>query len=181
MRLIELDKPMTEEEYFLFEEKNALKHELVNNSLYEMSGVSLFHNNITGNLYFLLRSLIKNKDWHITIEAFKVKTPSGNFFYPDVMICDYDAAKYYSEYPILIAEVLSEATRRFDLTDKFIQYRQVPSLQYYLCIEPEQQVVILNYKHEDGEWLAETYTKDEHVISLPKLDLSFTLKDIYQS
>lgn len=181
MRVIELDKPMTEEQYFLFEEKNELRHELINNILYEMSGVSLSHNNIVGNLYLLFRHLINNKSWRVTFEAFKVKTPAGNFFYPDIMVCHYDAAKYYSEHPILIVEVLSEATRRFDLTDKFIQYQQIPMLHYYLCVEPEQQVVIFNYKQLDGEWLAETFTKDEHVITLPRLDLSISVKEIYQS
>ena len=181
MRVIKLNNPMTEKEYFLFEEKNELRHELINNNLYEMSGVSLFHNNIVGNLYLLLRSLINNHSWQITFEAFKVKTPAGSFFYPDIMVCDNDASKYYSEHPVLIAEVLSEATRRFGLTDKFIQYQQIPSLQYYLCVEPEQQVVIFNYKHDDGEWVAETFTRDEHVISLPKLNLQFTIKNIYQS
>jgi len=32
------------------------------------------------------------------------------------------SSKYYSEKAVLICEVLSETTRQFDLSDKFIQY-----------------------------------------------------------
>lgn len=179
MKVIELHKPLTEEEYFLYEEKHELKHELLNNNLYEMSGVSKFHNRITLNILILLRNLLKESNYDLYYEGFKVKTPNGNFFYPDVLICHSNASKYYTDQPILIVEVLSDTTRKFDLTDKFIQYQKLDTLLYYLCIEPEQQVVFFYYKQEDGEWLAETLTKDEHEVSLPKLNMSFSLKDIY--
>ena len=179
MKVIQLGKKMTDEEYFLFEEKSELKHERINGNLYEMSGVSIDHTEMVGNVYVLCRSLLKGKDWKIPFENYKIKTPSGNFFYPDIAVCYPGLQRYFSEHPLLIIEVLSDATRKYDLTDKFIQYQKIESFQYYLCIEPEQQVVFFYYKQEDGEWLAETLTKDEHLISLPKLNISFSLKDIY--
>lgn len=179
MKAIELDKALTEEEYFIFEEKNEVKHELLNNTLLEMSGISKYHNRITLNILILLRNLVNTTIYDLYFEGFKVKTPNGNFFYPDVLICHTAASKYYTEQPLLIVEVLSDTTRKYDLTDKFIQYQKIETLHYYLCIEPEQQVVFFYYKQEDGEWAAETFTKDEQVISLSKLNISFSLKDIY--
>lgn len=179
MKVIQLEKKMTDEEYFLFEEKSELKHELINGNLYEISGVSIEHTEMVGNVYLLFRSLLKGRDWKIPFENYKIKTPEGNFFYPDIAVCYPDLQKYFSESPLLIIEVLSDATRKYDLTDKFIQYQKTETFQYYLCIEPEQQVVFFYYKQEDGEWLAETLTKDEQIISLPKLSISFSLKDIY--
>lgn len=178
MKVIAIDKPLTEEEYFLFEEKSELKHELLNNTLYEMSGISKYHNRITLNILILLQALLKSDSYDLYFEGFKVKTPDGNFFYPDVLICHTDANKYYTEKPILIVEVLSDTTRRYDLTDKFIQYRKIASFEYYLCAEPEQKVVLFYYKQND-EWLTETFTKDDQIISLPKLNLSFSLSEIY--
>lgn len=178
MKAIELDTPLTEDEYFLFEEKSELKHELVNNTLYEMSGISKYHNRITLNILLLLRSLLKTETYELYFEGYKVKTPNGNFFYPDVLICHTDAHTYYTEQPILIVEVLSNTTRKFYLTDKFIQYQKIEMLKYYLCIEPEQLVALFYYKQQD-EWIAETLTKEEQIISLPELNISFNLKDIY--
>ena len=179
MKVIELDKPLTEEEYFLFEEKQELRHELINGNLYEMSGISIFHNDIVSNLLFLFRTYLKGTNWKLVFESFKIKTPEGNYFYPDIAVC-YSNEKYFSAKPLLIAEVLSDTTRKYDLTDKFIQYQKIETLQYYLCIEPEQKVVVFYYK-QDGEWIAETFSKDEESISLPALNISFHLSDIYHS
>jgi Uma2 family endonuclease len=181
MKMIEIKDKMSEEEYFLFEEKSVLKHELIEGNLYEMSGASIFHNSIVGNLYVLFRSLLQTSEWKVAFEGYKIKTPGNNFFYPDVTIFPVGSEeRYYTEKPVLITEVLSDSTRKYDLTDKFIQYCKVETLQYYLCIEPEQQVIIFNAKQENGEWIAETFTKDEQVIELPKLKITLTVSDIYK-
>jgi len=180
MRLVEKNKKFaSDEEYFAFEEASELKHELINGDLYEMSGSSKYHHKVSGILYVLLTSLLKNKEWEIYFEGFKVRTPNGNYFYPDICICKVNPSIYYTDEPIFIVEVLSETTRKFDLTDKFIQYQKIPTLQYYLCVEPEQQVIFFYFKNESGEWLAETYTKDESIIDLPALNISFSVKDVY--
>ena len=169
-----------EEEYFAFEEKSELKHELYNGNLIKMSGVSIDHNEITGAIFIHLKTLLKGTSFKVFIEAVKVKNPLGNFFYPDVMVCHPNPQKYFSTEPILLVEVLSENTRKYDLVDKFIQYQKIESLQYYLCVEPEQQVVILFNKDADGDWVTETFSKDEDIINLPQLRTSFSLKQIYK-
>ena len=179
MKVIEFEKKLSEDEYFLFEEGSELRHELIDGKLYEMSGVSIFHNELVLNLYSILRSLLKPYSWKIAVESFKVRTSEGNFFYPDIAVFSPDVQKYYSDKPVLLIEVLSDTTRKYNLTDKFIQYQKFETLFYYLCIEPEQQVVIFYYKQDDGEWMTETFTKDEQVISLPKLNIQFTVKDVY--
>ncbi|MGI8951489.1 MAG: Uma2 family endonuclease [Chitinophagaceae bacterium] len=182
MKAVEINKKFaSDEEYFAFEEASELKHELINGNLYEMSGVSKYHNTISRIILILLTSLLKNKEWEIYYEGFKIKTPNGNYFYPDVCVCLPDAKKYFTDQPVLIVEVLSEKTRKFDLTDKFIQYREIKTLEYYLCVEPEQKAVVFYFKNNEGEWLAETFTKDKSIINLPKLNISFALKEIYNS
>lgn len=180
MKVIKLHRKLSEEEYFLFEEKSELRHELIDGNLYEISRISIFHNNILSNLLFLFHSFLKGTDWKLVFESFKIKTPEGNYFYPDIAVCYPKVEQYFSEQPLLIVEVLSDATRKFALTDKFIQCQKNETLQYYLCIEPEQQVVVFYYKHDD-EWAAETFTKDEQLISLSTLNISFQLKEIYNS
>jgi len=179
MRLVEKDKKFAnDEEYFAFEEASELKHELINGNLYEMSGSSKYHNKLERFIANFLEKLLGNR-YEVFIEGFKVKTPNGNFFYPDVIICANNSERYYTSEPILLVEVLSETTRKFDLTDKFIQYQKIPTLQYYLCVEPEQQVIIFYFKNNDEEWMTETFTKDESIIDLPALNISFAVKDVY--
>lgn len=181
MKLVDVDKKFaSDEEYFLYEEGSELKHELINGNLYEMSGSSKYHHKISGILYVLLTSLLKDEKWEIYFEGFKVRIPEGNYFYPDICVCKANPKKYFTDEPILIVEVLSETTRKFDLTDKFIQYQKIPTLHYYLCVEPEQQVVIFYFKTNNGEWMTETFTKDESIINLPALNISFLVKDVYK-
>jgi len=183
MKEIILDKPfLSENEYFLFEEKSELKHEYINSTLFEMSGASMDHNFIVINLLFLLKPAAKNKGKQTNIDGYKVRTPDGNFFYPDLVISEPKGEKYYTEKPILIVEVLSNSTRLYNLSDKFIQYRKCNTLEYYLCVEPEKKVVYFFRREDNNEWIAEEpYTDDEAIVSLPSLNTSLALKDIYQS
>lgn len=96
------------------------------------------------------------------------------------MVFEKDTARYYTEKLVLIAEVLSPSTRRFNLVDKFIQCQKAETLQDYLCIEPEQKVVNFYFKTNEGEWMTETFTNDTDAIVLPHLSASIFLKDIYQ-
>ena len=180
MKQVILSKPFgSEEEYFAFEEKSELKHEYIDSTLFEMSGTSRFHNTVVINLIILLKQLLLGKNMDLFVDGYKVRTPEGNFFYPDVIISQPSSHRYYTENPILIIEVLSDSTRAFDLADKFIQYRKCPTLEYYLCIEPEHTAVNFYYLNKENEWQAYIYNHKKDVINLPKLGISIPLKDIY--
>ena len=76
----------------------------------------------------------------------KVAIPGETqFFYPDILItkeAETDQNRYVQYQPELIAEVLSGTTRAKDTIDKFMQYRKIPTLEYYLLVEPEKLLVI---------------------------------------
>lgn len=170
------------EAYLAFEEKSELRHEYYLENLIEIAGASFLHNLISGNLFFILKMLLKDKAERVFIEGFKAFIKEDNiFFYPDVMIALPEGHEYYSTQPILIAEVLSESTRKFDMVDKFIQYQKLSTLQYYLLIEPEKHFVIIYKKTDDNDWEACSYASVSDIIELPKLNISIALKDLYQA
>lgn len=181
-KVIEHRKFENMEEYFAFEEKSEVRHEYYFENLIEMAGASFLHNLISGNLFFILKMLLKDKDKRIFMEGFKAFIKSENiFFYPDVMVALPEQHEYFSTQPVLIAEVLSESTRKFDMVDKFIQYQKLDTLQYYLLVEPDKHLVIMYKKTDDADWQGDTYTAITDVINLPKLNISIALKDIYQA
>jgi Uma2 family endonuclease len=114
----------------------------------------------------------------------KVKIPNEDqYYYPDVFITretQTDENKYVQFEPELIVEVLSETTRVKDMTDKFIQYRKIETLKYYLVAEPEKILVLLNFKDENGNWEMRSFTHKDETISLPGLDISLKADDIYK-
>jgi Uma2 family endonuclease len=179
------NKVYTVEEYILLDEAGDVRHEFINGNLIEMSGASTVHNEMCQNLLFLFLNHLKSKGCKVYIESVKVKIEGeAIYFYPDIVVTNEamtDDNKYILYAPVLIAEVLSESTRTKDLVDKFIQYRKIKSLSYYLLVEPEQNVIILMQKSESGEWLSETYTSLNDKVLLTHLDMELKLEEIYKA
>lgn len=184
MESLELHKTYSVPEYFSLEELGEMRHEFINGNLIEMSGASREHHKICKNLLRIFEDLLLDKGYEVYIENMKVKIPNENqYYYPDIFITkekQTDKNKYVQFEPKLIAEVLSEATRVKDMSDKFIQYRKIETLDYYLLIEPEKILVLLNFKNEKEEWEMSSFTEKEEIIYLPNLDTSLSLADIYK-
>lgn|GEM_PF-343313 len=170
------------EDYLAFEEKSEVRHEYYFENLIEMAGATYLHNLINGNLFFIFKMLLKDKSERVFMEGFKAFIKNENiFFYPDLMVSIPEEHEHYSTQPILIAEVLSESTRNFDMVDKFIQYKKLETIQYYLLVEPKKHLVIVNRKTTDNEWQTDIFTSITDVIELPSLQITIALKDIYQA
>jgi Uma2 family endonuclease len=66
------------------------------------------------------------------------------------------------------------------MVDKFIQYRKIKTLNYYLLVEPEKCLVLCNFKDGQGEWGMISFTKPDETIPLPNLNISLAIADIYK-
>ncbi len=176
-------KVYTVGEYILLEEAGEVRHEFVNGNLYEMSGASREHHKLCKKLLRLLEDLLLGKGYEVNMENMKVAIPGGNqFYYPDIFITKENQTednKYIQYQPELIIEVLSESTRTKDSIDKFIQYRKIGTLKYYLVAEPEKCLVMCYFKQANGEWDMISYTQKEEIIQLPNLNISLPLHQIY--
>lgn len=75
--------------------------------------------------------------------------------------------------------MVSETSQINDYVDKYIAYTKIPSLQYYIIIEPETTLITCYKKDENGEWITAKYTRPEDVIKLDALEISFQLKEAY--
>ncbi len=90
------------------------------------------------------------------MENMKVKIQDENqFYYPDIFITkepETDVNRYVQFQPELVIEVLSNTTRIKDMVDKFIQYRKINSLVYYLMLSQKNAwfCVILKMNKANG-------------------------------
>ncbi len=174
------------EEYIKMDEAGTLRHEFYNGKLFAMPGETLLHNEVCTRLLMLLTNALKSKGWKIYIESVKVQIENEEIYlYPDIVVMnpEQETETSYRNYiirkPSLIAEVLSDSTRKYDSTDKFIQYQKISSLKYYLLVEPEKQVVIFYEKDDNKEWSAKTYTELTEMIALPFFETELALAGIY--
>jgi len=167
--------------YLNFEEQSTVRHEYYFENLIEMSGSTYKHNELVFYLTAFFRFNLSKTAYKISSEQVKAYIASENiFFYPDVMVALPEDQDYYATNAVLIAEVLSESTRKFDMIDKFIQYQKLETLQYYFLIEPNKHLVIVYKKVADNDWESDTYTSIDDIIEMPKLNIIIALKDIYQ-
>lgn len=174
---------MTVEEYLVFEEASEIRHEFMDGKLYEMAGTTDYHNFICGNIYILLRQLLKGSTCKVFQENIKLRVLDKKYTYPDVFItCDERDAqsRLIKQYPSVIVEILSDKTRVYDKTDKFIMYQNIPTLKHYLTVEPEKPLVEVYSLQDDGVWEVETYTQITDTFSISSLGISLKMVDIYE-
>jgi len=186
LQIVDISKKYTLEEYIRIDESGDERHEFFYGKLIAMSGESLLHNEICIQLLFLLKKLLLGKGYKIYIENVKVKIEGEEIYlYPDIVVikeqpqANLPHKDYIIYKPVLIAEILSDSTRKYDLTDKLIQYQKISSLQYYLAVEPLKHVVIFYEKDENGNWNAKTLTDADETIALVQMDTVLALGDIY--
>jgi Uma2 family endonuclease len=185
-QVTDTDKRYSLEEYIKLDETGTLRHEFYKGKLFAMPGETLLHNEICIRLLMRLTAVLQPKGWKTYIESVKVKIENEEIYlYPDIVVMNPNEEalnpnkSYIIHHPALIAEVLSDSTRKYDSTDKFILYQKISTLKYYLLVETEKHVVIFYEKDDNGEWSGKPFTEMDEVISLPFFQAQLTLADIY--
>lgn len=104
---------------------------------------------------------------------------ADDFYYPDVFVrCgEQRGAPYFKTDPVLIAEVLSPRTQRYDRGDKRLAYFTLPTLQDYVLIAQDKMHVDV-YRRGDSERTACSQNAAD-VLQLNAVDFSITLADLY--
>ncbi len=170
-------------EYLEREKSSVGKHEFFYGKLIDMPGYTKSHELIKKQLSRILDNLLGITGFVTYTSDIKVSSEDGNiYFYPDVVLVkqeDQSKDEYVAIKPVLVVEVLSDSTRTYDTVDKYIQYRNIPTLQYYMLVEPDTMFINCISKQEDGTWLSNIYTKPEATISFEKLSISIRIGDVY--
>jgi Uma2 family endonuclease len=176
---------LTLEEYLAIESKAECKSEYVDGEMYAMSGASLRHNTIVANVIIELGQQLRGRPYSVLTSGMKVLMPdSRKFFYPDVsVLCGepqfHDDREDIILNPTLIVEVLSESTAAFDRGEKFRAYQQLVSLQEYILISQDVNVVEQYVRQTRESW---TYTAAfgmESILNLPSIECTLSLQAVY--
>jgi Uma2 family endonuclease len=175
---------MSIEDYIRLEQQSLHRHEFVNGQLIEMPGEKDINNEIAGLIYVFFIMHVKSKGFSVYMNDVKVGLPDKTkYYYPDVFItreAKTEANQYIKYEPELIVEVVSPSTHITDTVDKYMAYTTIPSLKYYLIVEPETVYVTLYSKNSEGKWEAMSYVRKTDVIPLPLLELSMPLEEVYK-
>jgi Uma2 family endonuclease len=184
MRTAANDRIFTVEEYIKKELTSERRHEFINGQLFEMPGEKDINNEIAFAIALILHGFLKAKGYTLYSHDMKVAIPGGTkYYYPDVFITaeeKNDNNSYIKYKPEIIVEVVSESSQVTDYVDKYIDYTKIPSLHYYLIIEPETILITVYSKDENNNWIANKYTRMGDIVKLEKFGVEFIVKDVYK-
>jgi Uma2 family endonuclease len=159
------------EDYLAAEETSPTRCEYRNGEVFAMIDNTLNHNIIIGNLFFALKSHLHGSGCRIFTTTIKTHIEAQNaFYYPDLVItCDPRDRQFQSQYinhPRLIIEVLSPSTARFDRTEKFADYRTIPSLTEYVLVSTDRQQLDIFQRDDRGHWSLASNTDPIQLVSV---------------
>lgn len=182
MSLLQDREAITPEQYLEDELHCEVRHEYLAGKVYAMSGSSVEHNRIAGNIFAALLASLDGKPCEPFITDMKahITLPSGDwYYYPDVMVnCDPTGQKqYYCDTPSVIFEVQSPSTERTDEREKFLVYQAIPQLQTYVLVRQDRREVRAHRR--EVHWKPE-FLSGGDVLPLPEIQCSLSLDVIYR-
>ncbi len=99
---------------------------------------------------------------------------------PDVMVvCGEPPQRHLEHAPAIAVEVLSDSTRNNDLGYKRKLYQQ-QGLAAYIIIDPQDQTVMVDRRHSDGNYQTENANESVTLIVYDDCAIEFSIKTLFR-
>jgi len=174
---------LSTDEYFEWEAKQEIRYEYINGDVFAMAGGTIAHSMVAANLIALLRPHLRGKNCRVLGSDAKVGiSPSGEFFYPDLLVTCDDRDRNSSKavfYPKLIVEVLSPSTEAYNRGGKFGRYRKLSSLSEYMLVDSESVGVEAFRLNDRGKWELTPYGEGD-LVQFASIDFECAIAAIYE-
>jgi len=176
------------EKYLDKESLSAEKHEYYNGKIRKMPGSTYNHNQITVQIASAILNELESKEkpFRVLSSDQKVYIPKLNqVLYPDALVV-YQKPEFWNGRkdvllnPILIVEVLSPTTEKYDRHDKFMSYKNIPTFMEYVMVRQDTKEVETWYREETHLW-RETTFGDSGDIKLSSIGISISMDKVYRN
>jgi Uma2 family endonuclease len=182
----QLHQYTTEEEYLALERSSPTKHEYYAGRIYAMTGAKEPHNLISGNLVATFHSQLRRKPCRVYSSDMRVKIlKTGLNTYPDVaIICGQpqftDTVRDTITNPIVLIEILSASTERYDRGMKFEHYRTIDTLRDYILVAQDHCHIEHFARQEGGLWIFQEATDISTELYISSIECAVKLEDVYE-
>jgi len=176
---------LTPDEYLTIERKAAYKSEYSDGEMFAMAGASSRHNLIASNIIRELSLQLKSRSCEVYSGDMRVRvSDAGLYTYPDIAVMCGDPQFDDEELdtllnPIVIVEVMSDSTQKYDRGEKFALYKALESLKEYLLVAQNSSLVEHYVRQPDNRWVFSETKKMEDSVDLPSILCSLALTEIY--
>lgn len=171
-------------DYLEREAQSEEKHEFWDGIVVAMSGGTIPHNLISGNIFYALRDKKKKGCTVFNSDQRVYFNELNHYVYPDIsVVCGdievSDKDEHAVVNPVLIVEVLSDKTAAYDRGEKFRKYRSLPSFKEYILIDQEQPVVDILFREDGKFWRMQTIIGLGKMVPVYTLEIEIAMDDIY--
>jgi Uma2 family endonuclease len=174
---------VTEEQYLALERAAEFKSEFLDGGIFAMSGASLGHLRIQQNLAGELHGRLSGSRCEAFGSDFRIKVSSRAYFYADVSVaCQPVTADEHDDNltnPVVILEILSPSTEKFDRGTKFQRYRTIPSLTDYILVSQDEVRIEQFTRQPDDNWTLRDHKDPERELRIDSIGVSIPLRQIY--
>ncbi|MFP4007083.1 MAG: Uma2 family endonuclease [Spirulinaceae cyanobacterium] len=150
--------PWTPEEYLAWEVQQELRYEYLDGEVFAMTGGSLPHGDIALNIATRLRELLRGR-------------------------CNLRRSRLYRTtiFPLSLLNCRSFIPQyeAYDRGGKFSLYRRLTSLQEYVLVSSEAQMVEVFDKRDRGTWIFTPYSEGA-IVELTSVNLEMPMSAIYE-
>jgi Uma2 family endonuclease len=174
-----LRKPMTQDEFLAWEQRQELRYEFDGFAPIAMTGGSFAHALVQSNLIGGLGSRLRGKPCRVLGSELKIAV-AGSFRYPDAFVICSPIARdaQVAHEPIVVFEVLSPSTAATDRVLKNREYRDTPSIVRYVMLEQVRPVATV-FERVGHDWVGHV-VESPAVLLMPEIGVELPLPEIYE-
>ena len=182
-------KTYTLVEYLQKEAKATDKHEFINGKIIKMPYAKGPHNIISANMITQM-----NIAFDALEKSYTVFTPDQKIYFPKLgdgvyadalAVCEkplyWDDNQLLLINPIIVVEVLSKSTEKYDRTGKFDKYKTLESLREYVLIRQDQHYAEVWYREKPGYWQETIITDLNDNILLQSVGVCLPMQRVYKN
>lgn len=176
---------LTYDEYRAIEDNTDVRHIFWDGEMFAMSGASDAHNIIESNVIISLGIALRGRPCRASTGNRRLRAlGSDDAVYADAtVICGgtvtHPEDRNAATNPVVVVEVLSDSTEKFDRGDKFAYYRSFPSIREVVLISQKQVRVERFTRTASGSWLL-TELREGAALALESVDVSIPVADLYE-
>ncbi len=185
----DVEIPLTPDEYRRMEENEQERHEYADGRIIIMPGGSEVHSRITVDITTFLNLALRDSSFETYNSDLRIWIPSLNHgTYADIFVIGGSPEFNHNRTdevlnPLLIIEVLSPSTEKYDRGDKFRKYRSLPSFIEYVLVA-QDELYVEQYSKQHGEknnvWQLEIYDQIEQSVIFHSINVEIPMKEIYR-
>jgi Uma2 family endonuclease len=180
------EQPLSPGAYLVRERHAEYRSEYWAGDVEAMTGASRPHNLVVTSLVRSLGNALHGGPCEVYSQSMRVRLQSARaYVYPDVVVACGSPRFEDAEVdtlidPVLVIEVLSPTTERYDRGRKADAYRAVETLREYLLVAQDAPRVERYRRGEDGAWSCHVAASLEDEVELESVGCVLRLAEVYE-